>query len=65
MTLGEFQIFLDIGHDTWANYRAKKDFIGVTKAIDGIIYDQKFTGAAADLLYAHTPLGNDSEPRFM
>lgn len=41
-------IFLDIDMDTWNNYRkneAYKDFFGVIKKVDEIIYTQKFEGA--------------------
>jgi hypothetical protein len=50
MTIGGLCIFLDISEDTWSNYRDKEDFLGVTKKVEGIIRDQKFSGAAADLL---------------
>lgn len=53
MTIGGLCIFLDISEDTWANYREKEDFIGVTKKVEGIIRNQKFSGAAADLLNAN------------
>ena len=50
MTVGGLCIFLDIDQTTWENYRAKEDFFRVTKKVDEIIRNQKFTGAAADLL---------------
>ncbi len=50
MTISGLCLFLDISEDTWANYRKKEDFVGVTTRVDKIIYDQKFAGAAADLL---------------
>lgn len=43
-------LFLDIGQSTWADYRNKEDFSEVTTRACNIIYDYKFTGAAADLL---------------
>ena len=53
MTLSGLCIFLDIGRTTWADYEKKVDFSLVTKKVDEIIRDQKFTGAAADLLNAN------------
>lgn len=47
-TLSGLCIFLDIDMDTWSNYRKKeeyKDFFGVIKKVDEIIYTQKFEGA--------------------
>lgn len=52
-TMGGLQIFLDIDRKTWANYKAKDDFIAVISQIEEIIRDQKFTGAAAGLLNAN------------
>lgn len=53
MTLGGLCIFLDVDQSTWFNYVRKKDFFKVTKKVDEIIRNQKFTGAAADLLNAN------------
>lgn len=53
MTLQGLTLFLDISMDTWENYRKKEDFIGVTSQIEKAIYQQKFSGAAADLLNAN------------
>jgi hypothetical protein len=53
MTISGLCVFLDICQDTWSNYRNKQDFIGVTKKVEDIIKDQKFAGAAADLLNAN------------
>lgn len=53
MTISGMCIYLDISEDTWANYRAKKDFLGVTTRAENIIYNQKFAGAAAGLLNAN------------
>ena len=50
MTYQGLQLFLDISHVTWINYKKKKDYITITDAIQKIIYEQKFTGAAATLL---------------
>lgn len=53
MTISGMCLFLDISEDTWANYREKEDFIGVTTRAENIIYNQKFVGAAAGLLNAN------------
>lgn len=50
MTIAGMCLYLDISVDTWENYRKKEDFVGVTKRAEQIIYTQKFSGAAADLL---------------
>lgn len=44
--------FLDIVHETWRNYKSKPEFIGVISAIEAIIYEQKFSGAASNLMNA-------------
>ncbi|EMJ7210428.1 DNA-packaging protein [Proteus mirabilis] len=53
MTLSGLCLFLDIHEDTWRLYRAREDFIEVTTRAEKVIYDQKFSGAAADLLNAN------------
>ncbi len=53
MTLGGLCIFLDINKCTWFDYVKKDGFSNVTTQVDAIIRDQKFTGAAADLLNAN------------
>lgn len=53
MTMGGLQIFLDINRQTWANYKAKEDFIAVIEQVEEIIRDQKFTGAASGLFNAN------------
>ena len=50
MTVSGLCIFLEIGVQTWRDYRAKQDFSEVTTRVDEIIRTQKFEGAAADLL---------------
>lgn len=50
MTLTGLQLFLDIDDETWRRWRVDKDFCGVVTQAEKIIYEQKFTGAAADLL---------------
>lgn len=57
MTISGLCIFLDINTDTWRDYSKKddqdKDFSEVTTRAEQIIYDQKFSGASADLLNAN------------
>lgn len=53
MTLTGLCLFLDISDDTWRNYREKEDLLGVVSRAEKVIYDQKFSGAAADLLNAN------------
>ena len=53
MTLGGLCLFLDITKPTWALYKAREDFNYVTTRAEETIYDQKFSGAAADLLNAN------------
>jgi len=50
MTLTGLCLYLDISLDAWSSYRAKEDYNGVTTRAEAIIYDQKFSGAAAGLL---------------
>ncbi len=50
MTYEGLYLFLDISHVTWLNYKKKDDYITIIHAIENIIYEQKFTGAAATLL---------------
>lgn len=53
MTVGGLCLFLDIDQATWAEYRNKDGFSGVTTRVDETIRAQKFGGAAADLLNAN------------
>lgn len=50
MTLTGLRLFLDIDHKTWLNYKELDDFFPVITRAEEIIYEQKFTGAAADML---------------
>lgn len=50
MTVQGLCLYLDIDEQTLANYEKKEDFFGIVKQIKSVIYEQKFTGAAADLL---------------
>lgn len=53
MTISGLCIFLDIADSTWDQYRTKKGFSGITTRVEKLIYEQKFSGAAADLLNAN------------
>lgn len=53
MTLTGLCLFLDIAETTWQLYRGREDFMVVTARAEKVIYDQKFSGAAADLLNAN------------
>jgi hypothetical protein len=50
MTINGLCIFLDIGRRSWDEYRARQDFSPVCEQVEQTIREQKFTGAAADLL---------------
>lgn len=50
MTISGLCRFLDIDQTTWGEYRKKPDFSPVVTRVEEIIRDQKFVGAAADLL---------------
>ena len=50
MTIQGLCVFLDIDYSTWSDYRAKKDFSVVATRAESIIREQKFAGAAAELL---------------
>lgn len=52
MTLSGLCLFLDIDENTWRLYREREDFIKVCTRAEKIIYNQKFQGAAADMLNA-------------
>lgn len=53
MTISGLCIFLDITRQTWGTFRAMEGFSDITTRAEEIIYDQKFSGAAADLLNAN------------
>lgn len=53
MTISGMCLYLDISEDCWAAYRSRPDFIGVTTRAEKVIFNQKFAGAAADLLNAN------------
>ncbi len=53
MTISGLCIFLDITRQTWGTFRVMEGFSDITTRAEEIIYDQKFSGAAADLLNAN------------
>lgn len=53
MTLGGLCIFLGINDETWRRWRSVEEFSGVIEWAEKVIYEQKFSGAAADLLNAN------------
>jgi len=53
MTIMGLCIFLDISQQAWSEYKKREGFGEVTSRIDDVIRDQKFAGAAADLLNAN------------
>ena len=50
MTLDGLCLFLDIDYKTWASYRTRRGFIQVVTRTEQAIKEQKFAGAAAELL---------------
>lgn len=51
MTITGMCIFLDVGRSTWDDWRKNRpDLVDVITRAEEIIYHQKFSGAAADLL---------------
>lgn len=53
MTITGLTLFLDVTLETWRTYRLREDLSEVVTRAEQIIYDQKFSGAAADLLNAN------------
>jgi hypothetical protein len=53
MTIQGLCLFLDINEQTLTNYEKKDDFFGIVTRIKAVIYQQKFAGAAADMLNAN------------
>lgn len=53
MTMNGLCLFLGIGESTLHDYGKRDDFSAVVDLIRKTIYEQKFTGAAADLLNAN------------
>ena len=53
MTIQGLCIFLDIARSTWDEYRKREGFSDIITRAESIIYEQKFTGAAAEMLNAN------------
>lgn len=53
MTQAGLCAFLNIGVSTWHDYKKKPIFSEVTTLIESIMYEQKFSGAAAGMLNAN------------
>jgi len=53
MTIMGLCTFLDISRQTWYTFRAMEKYSDTITRVEEIIYDQKFSGAAADLLNAN------------
>ncbi len=53
MTIEGLCLFLDISRQTWYEYRGLDDYSYIISKIENVIRDQKFSGAAADLLNAN------------
>ena len=55
MTIGGLCLFLGVSVESWRQWKAgdNKDFIAVIREAEEVIYQQKFSGAAADLLNAN------------
>jgi hypothetical protein len=53
MTIDGLCLFLDIGVQTWHDYKVRDGFSEVTSRAESVIRSQKFAGAAADLLNAN------------
>jgi len=53
MTVSGLCLFLDICEKTWWNYSSNEGFLQVTTRAEKTIYNQKFSGASADLLNAN------------
>jgi len=53
MTIKGLCFYLKISYDAWVDYRTDKDLSNVIHEAEQIIYDQKFSGAAAEMLNAN------------
>ncbi|MDT8419358.1 MAG: DNA-packaging protein [Desulfuromonadales bacterium] len=53
MTISGLCFFLGIARETWSDYGRKEDFSDIVREAEAVIYEQKFSGAAADLLNAN------------
>ena len=53
MTIDGLCLFLDITYETWRTWRNENGFSEVVSRAERVIRDQKFSGAAAELLNAN------------
>lgn len=53
MTQAGLCTFLNVSKSTWHNYKNKEDYLDVTSTIDQIMFEQKFSGAAAGMFNAN------------
>lgn len=53
MTMNGLCLYLGVGESTISDYGKREDFSAIVDLIRKTIYEQKFTGAAADLLNAN------------
>jgi hypothetical protein len=53
MTLAGLRMFVGMSEQTWYNYKEKAGYLEVMAEIEEAIKDQKFVGAAADMLNAN------------
>ncbi len=53
MTITGLCLHLGITHQMWSEHRQRDGYTAITDAVDGIIRQQKFEGAAADLFNAN------------
>jgi len=53
MTISGLVTFLDIDRSTWTAWKTDKDLSAIVSRVEDVIYEQKFSGAAADLLNAN------------
>ena len=53
MTIEGLCVFLDITAHTWRNWRTDKEYLPVIEWAESIMRQQKFAGAAADMLNAN------------
>lgn len=53
MTIQGMCFFIGISTETWSQYKQKPDFTDIVREAEAVVYQQKFSGAAADLLNAN------------
>lgn len=53
LTIQGLCFYLGISRSTWDDYRKKDDFSIITEDIENVMFEQKFSGAAAGLLNAN------------